>query len=269
MFIQAQISCNPGSSIYLTNNQSVFIDRLTGINDYNYNELTNKQFNIYFSHGYYSAWSCANFGGATTLSYNNIPFLNLAWGSAGACLTGRFDGTKSFSFNWLRKGGMAYWGAQTIISESLAGLGIYKPFDVFRANSDIDLGHLAHDICLTGCYSFAMYGDPTLSIVYRGGANELPYSSPNAGSVSGMRVYEIDINVGGIVYLSCGGGDKDGSVVNYEWDFDNDGVYDWGTTNIGEEVTHIYNTTGTFKPRCRVTDNNGGQAISFVIINVN
>ncbi len=47
--------------------------------------------------------------------------------------------------------------------------------------------------------------------------------------------------------------DPDGSIVNYEWDFQNDGVFD----ATGQVVFHQYPAAGTYTVRLRVTDNLG------------
>ncbi|MBC7220788.1 PKD domain-containing protein [Candidatus Bipolaricaulota bacterium] len=47
--------------------------------------------------------------------------------------------------------------------------------------------------------------------------------------------------------------DPDGSIVNYEWDFQNDGVFD----ATGQVVFHQYPVAGTYTVRLRVTDNLG------------
>lgn len=48
--------------------------------------------------------------------------------------------------------------------------------------------------------------------------------------------------------------DPDGSIVNYEWDWTNDGSYD----ATGSEPTHQYPDYGSYSVKLRVTDNEGG-----------
>jgi len=52
--------------------------------------------------------------------------------------------------------------------------------------------------------------------------------------------------------------DPDGSITKIEWDTDNDGAFDDGTT---AKVTKTFLTSGNQTVRLRVTDNDGGQAI--------
>ena len=47
--------------------------------------------------------------------------------------------------------------------------------------------------------------------------------------------------------------DTDGSIVNYEWDWTNDGTYE----NSGINPTHSYSTAGTYTVKLCVTDNDG------------
>ncbi len=49
--------------------------------------------------------------------------------------------------------------------------------------------------------------------------------------------------------------DPDGEIVSYEWDWNNDGVYDESTTSL--TVTHSWNEEGTYQVGLRVTDNDG------------
>jgi hypothetical protein len=59
----------------------------------------------------------------------------------------------------------------------------------------------------------------------------------------------------------------DGTIVNYEWDFDGDGVYDWSSTLNGI-TTHIYNSEGTYTAVLRVTDDDGFTATDSRVITV-
>jgi PKD repeat protein len=64
-----------------------------------------------------------------------------------------------------------------------------------------------------------------------------------------------------LVNLSCSGDDQDGSIAQYEWDFEGDGIFDYSNAASGN-TTHTYEQAGTFSALCRVTDNDGltGQA---------
>lgn len=57
---------------------------------------------------------------------------------------------------------------------------------------------------------------------------------------------------------ASGSSDPDGTIVNYEWDFDGDGAYDFDS---GADATVSYNYTiaGTYAAKVRVTDNDGAK----------
>jgi PKD repeat protein len=51
----------------------------------------------------------------------------------------------------------------------------------------------------------------------------------------------------------------DGRITKFEWDFENDGVYDW-TSNTTGKAKHIYTVVRAYVARLRVTDDRGGTA---------
>jgi immune inhibitor A len=55
------------------------------------------------------------------------------------------------------------------------------------------------------------------------------------------------------------------SELRYEWDFENDGVYD----ELGQVVVHRYSLAGTYTARLRVTDADGLSAVANVTVTVN
>ena len=63
------------------------------------------------------------------------------------------------------------------------------------------------------------------------------------------------------------GTDPDGTIVRYEWDFDNDGTYDWSSISSAA-TTHTYATPGTYVAALRVTDNSGNTGVDYVLIEV-
>lgn len=60
--------------------------------------------------------------------------------------------------------------------------------------------------------------------------------------------------------------DPDGVIVRYEWDWTNDGIYDWsGSSNT---VIHYYTDDGLYIAKLRVTDDNGAEAIDTIQIEI-
>jgi PKD repeat protein len=61
---------------------------------------------------------------------------------------------------------------------------------------------------------------------------------------------------GQAVFLDGSGStDNDGIIVRYEWDIDNDGIYEY--SSFSPTQSHVYNQDGTYTVRLRVTDNLG------------
>lgn len=56
-----------------------------------------------------------------------------------------------------------------------------------------------------------------------------------------------------VTFSAGGSGDPDGTIVMYEWDFDNDGI----TDTTGLTVTHAFSVVGARSVSLRVTDNEG------------
>ncbi len=69
------------------------------------------------------------------------------------------------------------------------------------------------------------------------------------------------------VTFNGSGMDPDGTIATYEWDFDNDGTFDFTSTDTGE-TTHTYTTANTYTAALRVTDNDGLTAIHQVTVRV-
>ena len=63
-------------------------------------------------------------------------------------------------------------------------------------------------------------------------------------------------DVGETVYFTAAGShDEDGVIVLYEWDWDNDGIYDESYSI--PTATHVWNESGEYEVTLRVTDNDG------------
>ncbi|MBI1797465.1 MAG: carboxypeptidase regulatory-like domain-containing protein [Candidatus Eisenbacteria bacterium] len=61
------------------------------------------------------------------------------------------------------------------------------------------------------------------------------------------------------------GTDDDGTIVRYEWDFENDGIFDYSSPTSAT-TSHTYSGPGTYTAKLRVTDNQG--AIGVAVVNV-
>jgi WD40 repeat protein len=64
------------------------------------------------------------------------------------------------------------------------------------------------------------------------------------------------IDVGATTQFNGAGIDEDGTISMYEWDFNNDGVYEYSSSETGR-TTNIYNSAGKWIATLRVTDNDG------------
>ena len=63
------------------------------------------------------------------------------------------------------------------------------------------------------------------------------------------------------------GTDPDGTIVLYEWDYENDGVYDWSSPTSAA-TSHSYNDAGTVTAAFRVIDNDGKTGVDYLLIEV-
>jgi parallel beta-helix repeat protein len=83
-----------------------------------------------------------------------------------------------------------------------------------------------------------------------GQSNKVPTVSANAVPFFGNIPFQPALN--------GTASDTDGSIVNYEWDFDGDGVFDWSSTATGN-TTYTYTTAGNYTAVFQATDNRGFQ----------
>src|SRR5205085_6796743 len=59
----------------------------------------------------------------------------------------------------------------------------------------------------------------------------------------------------------------DGTIARYEWDFTNDGTFDYSSPSTAT-TTHDYGTAGTYTAKLRVTDNDGAIGLAVATVNV-
>lgn len=69
-----------------------------------------------------------------------------------------------------------------------------------------------------------------------------------------------------ILFDGSGSYDPDGNITLYEWDFDNDGIFDFSSSSA--TTTHVYNAPYTGLVMLRVTDNSGNTATSTASVTV-
>lgn len=206
---------------------------------------------------------------------STMPYMGLSFGIAGSCSTGAFGGVNSFGGEWLRRGGIAYYGAIAPIAIDQAFPAFYKTMDILQAFPNIQLGRMSKELSFKGLSTFILFGDPTLNLIYRGGTNDLPGIDSmanevgNFGGVVPWNGYQrININKGDSVWFRGFGNDDDGNIVNRQWDFDGDGIYDMSNLNDSQQVTHLYNEVGLYKAEFKITDNEGGVSVMFVYVSV-
>ena len=63
------------------------------------------------------------------------------------------------------------------------------------------------------------------------------------------------------VFFDASGSDGDGTIAQYQWDWNGDGVVDQTTSS--PSASHLYASPGTYHPRVTLIDNDGGSASSF------
>jgi len=67
------------------------------------------------------------------------------------------------------------------------------------------------------------------------------------------------------ISLSANAQDIDGTIDEYQWDFDGDGIFD----ATGATVQHTYQLPGSYLPTVLVTDNQGHRAVAYTSVSVN
>jgi PKD repeat protein len=135
--------------------------------------------------------------------------------------------------------------------------------------SSITTGNITHTYTTTGTYQavFRVTDDNGLTdtatattTVVRAGPPGSPTATASANTTSGNA--PLTVNFNGTAT------DPNDDVVLYEWDFDNDGTYDWSSATSGS-TSHTYNTAGTHVASFRVKDSTGLTGIDQLLITVN
>jgi hypothetical protein len=63
------------------------------------------------------------------------------------------------------------------------------------------------------------------------------------------------------------GTDTDGTIVKYEWDFENDGTFDYSSPTTAN-TSHTYTIPGSYTAKLRVTDNSGGVGLAAIQLSI-
>ncbi|MCC7478043.1 PKD domain-containing protein [bacterium] len=86
-------------------------------------------------------------------------------------------------------------------------------------------------------------------------------ATPVSGEVDHHDESGVEVNDGLSVDFSALAIDSDGTVEQFQWDFDGDGVFDFSSGD-DSTVTNIYEIAGSYQARVRVIDNDGDVAVS-------
>ena len=98
-------------------------------------------------------------------------------------------------------------------------------------------------------------------------ANFPPIADARVGYTPNPTGERVSVAAGDTVYFdgSTYSSDPDGTINLYEWDFEDDGIYDWSSALTGV-TTHIYPAGLGYTARLRVTDDGGATATDTVDI---
>jgi PKD repeat protein len=99
----------------------------------------------------------------------------------------------------------------------------------------------------------------TLPITVNAVGNQPPTASLSAPTASGNAPLTI-------AFDATGSSDSDGSIVRYDYDFNNDGI--WDAYDSASTLSYTYTKAGNYTAKLRVTDNAGAQATATMAITV-
>ncbi len=139
--------------------------------------------------------------------------------------------------------------------------------DIYIANSDgTGIIQLTTDLANDGNPDWSLTGNRIAFNSDRNGNMDIwvmDFTQPPVADANGPYVS----NEGSLITLDASGSsDPDGSIVNYEWDFDNDGQYDDAT---GVNPNIVFDDDGSFIVGLKVTDDDGGVGTDTLVVTVN
>ncbi len=203
-------------------------------------------------------------GGAWAAVWNGDQLVKCQPGSSSTRAMNGFDSVASVSVN--QNNGQA-WAADyyqqhavkvsPTYSELVRKTGIVNPYDmeVDQQTGNVWVveynGHVVVELApdgtelkrLTGLYY------PRAVSIDNGSkdAGNPPQATASASPLSGDAPLDVSFT---------GTGTDDGSITLYEWDFDNDGVYDYSSASTGS-TSYTFSSPGYYNPVLRVTDDDG------------
>jgi PKD repeat protein len=102
-------------------------------------------------------------------------------------------------------------------------------------------------------------GQTATASAYTTVVNTGPSGSPTATASANPIEGDAPLTVN----FSGSGTDPEGNIVLYEWDLDDDGIYEWSSTTSGN-TTHTYTQAGLHVAKFRVTDSDGLTGVDLV-----
>jgi len=100
----------------------------------------------------------------------------------------------------------------------------------------------------------------TVAILVTDGANNPPTADLQADGTTGNAPFMVNFD-------ASASSDSDGSIVEYQWDWEGDGVYEG--TSYSPAISHTFNETGEYQTTVRVVDDDGAADTAEVSVTVN
>jgi PKD repeat protein len=159
-------------------------------------------------------------------------------------------------------------------SVRLSGDGEVKEWISFSDNNFDIAGFYSKDITITiappkgtevGTYNAKMSISSSNAAAYKGDdkitflISVERFNEPSVADAGGDKIIFVEEEV---TFDASASSDPDGSIVSYEWDFDD------GSTDSGEIVTHKYSEQGDYTAILTVTDNDGAKDTDKIFVHV-